>query len=452
VLNTISTLKLPMNKLIDLYEQVILELVELREIDVARALLTKTSAMGVVLKQEHQERWLKLDQILARSAFDPREVYGGGSKEKRREEIADALSKEVTVVQPSRLLTLLGQALKFQQLTGQIPAGTNYDIFRGKAPEQQEDETYPRRLDKTITFGEKSHPEACQFSPDGQYLVTGSVDGFIEVWDYLTGKLKPLKYQDEDQFMMHEAAVLALAFTKDGEHLASADQQGRLKVWQIKTGKCLRRFPKAHTQGITSCKFSRDGFKILTGSYDQTVRIHGLKSGKTLKIFRGHTSYVNDVVWVQNGAQIASCGADGSVRVWDSKTTELVHTFSVGNSLDIAVNSIKVMPRNQEQLVVCNRSNTVYIVNLQGAVQKTFSSGKKRADKGDFLSCTISPRGDWIYCFAEDNDMYCFSTLTGQLEHVLTVAEREVIGSDHHPHTNLVCSWTDEGKLSLWKP
>ncbi len=124
--------------------------------------------MGVVLKQEHQERWLKLDQILARSAFDPREVYGGGSKEKRREEIADgkthpnlvknpsflpnlALSKEVTVVQPSRLLTLLGQALKFQQLTGQIPAGTNYDIFRGKAPEQQEDETYPRRLDKTIT-------------------------------------------------------------------------------------------------------------------------------------------------------------------------------------------------------------------------------------------------------------------------------------------------------------
>jgi len=31
---------------------------------------------------------------------------------------------------------------------------------------------------------------------------------------------------------------------------------------------------------------------VLSGSYDGTVRVHGLKSGKMLKEFRGHTSYV----------------------------------------------------------------------------------------------------------------------------------------------------------------
>jgi len=129
-----------------------------------------------------------------------------------------------------------------------------------------------------------------------------------------------------------------------------------------------------------------------------------------------------------------------------------VQTFSPGNSMDIAINSLRTMPRNQEQLLVCNRSNTVYVMNLQGGVLKSFKSGKKREDRGDFLCCTVSPKGEWIYCIAEDHEMYCFSMNTGQLEHVMKVSERDVIGTDHHPHTNLVCTYSDDGKLLLWKP
>jgi WD40 repeat protein len=110
------------------------------------------------------------------------------------------------------------------------------------------------------------------FSPDDSWIVSGSRDGSIKLWDRASGRLlRTLSSSD----------VTAVQVAPDGKSIISQSPTGTVNIWDALTGKLVRslgdvRPPGVATSGslIGSLPLSRDGRFIYIGNLSAIRRIN----------------------------------------------------------------------------------------------------------------------------------------------------------------------------------
>jgi NB-ARC domain/WD domain, G-beta repeat/APAF-1 helical domain len=171
---------------------------------------------------------------------------------------------------------------------------------------------------------------AVAVTADGRYVVSGSRDNTLRVWEVATGETKRT-------LQGHTESVSAVAATPDGRYVVSGSWDSTLRVWELATGETKRTL-QGHTESVSAVAVTPDGRYVVSGSYDRTLRVWDLATGEIKRTLQRHTDFVHAVAVTPDGRYVVSGSwHDRTLRVWDLKGGNEPITFTVDGNVTTCV-------------------------------------------------------------------------------------------------------------------
>lgn len=169
------------------------------------------------------------------------------------------------------------------------------------------------------------------FSPDGNYVVTGSRDKHARVFSWRQGRHGHVV----KDLVGHSDAVSDANFSPDGRLLVTASVDGTARVWEWGSQEAAElAVLRGHAADLRSATFSPDGRWILTASADKTARLW-LWRGSQEEDFRpGGTRTVGTASFGGGDSYIVGTSfLDHKVWIWNARTGRLTDSFTVPTGL-----------------------------------------------------------------------------------------------------------------------
>ena len=111
----------------------------------------------------------------------------------------------------------------------------------------------------------------------------------------------------------------SVAFSPDGKRIVTGSWDKTVKVWDAATGQEVLTL-KGHTTGVRSVAFSPDGKRIVTGigGINATVKVWDAEKEQNVLVLKGHTDTVTSVAFTDDGKRIFAWDTQRKVLAWSA--------------------------------------------------------------------------------------------------------------------------------------
>uniref|UniRef100_A0A8C5FWC6 ATG16 autophagy related 16-like 1 (S. cerevisiae) n=1 Tax=Gadus morhua TaxID=8049 RepID=A0A8C5FWC6_GADMO len=267
---------------------------------------------------------------------------------------------------------------------------------------------------------------AVRFSPGSRLLATGGMDRRVKLWEVVSGHCEP-----KGALTGSNAGITSIEFDSAGSYLLAASNDFASRIWTVDDFR-LRHTLTGHSGKVLAARFLLDNTRIVSGSYDRTLKLWDLRSKVCMKtVFAG--SSCNDIVCTEQC--VMSGHFDKKVRFWDIRAESIVRELELQGrvtSLDLS--------QERTELLTCSRDDLLKIIDLRtNTVRHTFSAPGFKCG-ADWTRVCFSPDSNYVVGGSADGGVYVWNVLTGKLERLL---------DKHHSSAINAVSWSPSGAFVL---
>jgi len=196
------------------------------------------------------------------------------------------------------------------------------EVARHKAETARESEEKQRRLAEAEGYRAKIGMAAAKMDRGQTRSAESILDSVPEPlrnWEW--GRLKFRCHTHRLSFEGHRDLVAGAALSPDGKLLATASYDRTIRIWDVGTGKQVRAIKDAHGYRAVDVTWSPDGKNLATSGWDGTAKIWDATTGRAILTLRVQdVDVVDSVSYSPDGRRLATSAADGVVRIWDLRT------------------------------------------------------------------------------------------------------------------------------------
>ncbi|XP_014488250.1 PREDICTED: autophagy-related protein 16-1 isoform X2 [Dinoponera quadriceps] len=281
---------------------------------------------------------------------------------------------------------------------------------------------------------------AVKWSPtDRILLATGGADRKVKLWNIAKGTS-----ESKGILVGSNAGVMSVDFDSTGTLILGASNDYASRVWTVSDLR-LKHTLTGHCAKVMAAKFLGEPSKVVTGSYDRTLKIWDLRSKACIETkFAG--SSCNDLVTSDGaGSTIISGHFDQRIRFWDTRA----ESSSNDILLEGKVTSLD-LSRDANYLLSCVRDDTVKLIDLRmKKIVGSFSADGFKVGF-DWARAAFSPDGQYIAVGSADGSVFIWSIATNLIETVLKGHTATVTAVSWHPHGTYLASVDRTKTVTVW--